>query len=100
MSVAKEDVFGSCSKQVFTPIHSIREMFESVESEAILLVDAANAFNNINRKTLLRNIKVLCPILGRYVNNNYPTAEKLFVIGGTKLNQGKERHRETHTPLL
>lgn len=32
-------------------IHAVRRMFEDPECEAVLMVDAANAFNNINRET-------------------------------------------------
>ena len=66
-------------------IHSMRELFEDQESEAVLLVDAANAFNNINRKALIRNIEVLCPIFGRYVKNCYQVPVRLFVIGGKEI---------------
>ena len=66
-------------------IHSMRELFEDQESEEVLLVDAANAFNNINRKALIRNIEVLCPIFGRYVKNCYKIPVRLFVIGGKEI---------------
>ena len=94
MSIVKEDVITSCSKVQMCSgqaagseavIHSMREMFENEESEAILLVDAANAFNSINRQVLLHNIKILCPILGRYVNNNYRVPSRLFAIGGYEI---------------
>ena len=51
----------------------------------MILVDAANAFNNINRKALLHNVKVLCPIFACYVNNCYRSPARLFVIGGIEL---------------
>ena len=31
------------------------------KTEAILLVDASNAFNSLNRATALRNIQTICP---------------------------------------
>ena len=94
MSVVKEDVIDSsssvqmCSGQEAgceAVIHSMRELFEDQESEAVRLVDAANAFNNINRKALIRNIEVLCPIFGRYVKNCYKIPVRLFVIGGKEI---------------
>ena len=41
-------------------IHAMRKVFEDDDTEAILLVDAQNAFNNLNRKAALQNIKHLC----------------------------------------
>ena len=46
-----------------TAVHAMRELFEDEDSEGVLLVDAKNAFNNLNRKAALWNIKVLCPSL-------------------------------------
>ena len=37
-------------------IHAMHKIYEEDESEAILLVDASNAFNSVNRKTFLHNI--------------------------------------------
>jgi len=40
---------------------AMRKLFENEEFEAVLLVDdAANAFNDINRNALLHNIKIQC----------------------------------------
>ena len=46
-------------------VHAMRQVFESSETEAIILVDATNAFNSQNRQTALRNIQHLCPPLSR-----------------------------------
>ena len=40
-------------------MHVMHKIFESSETEAILIVDAENAFNSINRKALLHNIGYL-----------------------------------------
>jgi hypothetical protein len=37
-------------------IHGMRNVFEDIETDAILLIDAANAFNSINRDAMLKNI--------------------------------------------
>ena len=50
-----------------------------------MLVDAANAFNNVNRQVFLHNIKIICPSISTYVENCYQTSSQLFVIGGTEL---------------
>ena len=39
-------------------IHAMREIFEHDNSDAVLLVDASNAFNALNRATALLNIRV------------------------------------------
>lgn len=94
MKVVKKDVMKSCSEVQMCAghaagseavIHSMRDVFEGEEAEAVLLVDAANAFNNINRKALLHNLNVLCPVFARYVNNCYNIPARLFVIGGYEL---------------
>ena len=41
----------------------MREIFEEDEAEGLIQVDADNAFNTINRKVLLHNMKFLCPEL-------------------------------------
>ena len=94
MTIVKKDVITSgsrvqmCSGQKGgseAAIHAMRSVFESEAAEAVILVDAANAFNNINRKALLHNVQVLCPIFARYVLNCYRTPARLFVIGGVEL---------------
>ncbi len=40
---------------VETAIHSVHDSFELDETEAVLLIDASNAFNSLNRKVALHN---------------------------------------------
>ena len=49
----------------------MRKVFEDDDTEAILLVDAENAFNNLYRKVALQNIKQLCPPFSQYLFNTY-----------------------------
>ena len=65
-------------------IHAMREVFENDSTEAVLLVDAENAFNNINREAALQNIKELCPPFHQYLSNTYQTAAKLIIQGEGK----------------
>ena len=60
-------------------IHAMREHFAEEETEGILLVDAENAFNKLNRKAALENIKELCPPFYRYLHNTYQKPAQLIV---------------------
>ena len=44
-------------------VHTMRNIFSNEDTEGILLVDAANAFNNLNRKAALHNMSFICPAL-------------------------------------
>ena len=66
-------------------IHAMNEIFLEADTDAILLVDASNAFNVINRKVLLHNIQYLCPSMSTYVYNSYCVPSRLFVQGGMEL---------------
>ena len=44
-------------------IHAMREVFDDPSTEAVLLVDASNAFNSLNRQVALHNMQSLCPPL-------------------------------------
>ena len=50
-------------------IHAMRRMFHHEKSDAVISVDAANAFNSLNRKIFLHKIKFICPEITTYVNN-------------------------------
>lgn len=64
-------------------IHAMREMFSEDNCEAVLLVDAKNAFNTINRKTMLHNIRVKCPSLAQYVENTYSDPSDLYICSNS-----------------
>ena len=66
-------------------IQAMEKIFKEESTETVLLVDAANAFNSINRKVFLHNISILCPAISTFVTNCYTTPARLFVIGGTEI---------------
>ena len=66
-------------------IHAMREIFEHDNSDAVLLVDASNAFNDLNRAAALHNIRVLCPSIATYAINTYREPSRLFIVGGQEL---------------
>ena len=59
----------------------MRTTYEKEDSEAVLLVDAENAFNKLNRKVALQNIKQLCPPFYQYLFNTYQVPAKLVIPG-------------------
>ena len=68
-------------------VHTMRQVFESPQSEAIILVDASNAFNSLNRQVALRNIHHLCPSLSKVLINTYREDIQLFIDGDTLFSQ-------------
>ena len=93
-----QEIAGStqlCAGQVAgieAAIHAMRETFLDSDTEAILLVDASNAFNSLNRKAALLNIKHTCPTLATVLINIYRNSSEL-VIDKLSLRQKKELHR-------
>ena len=57
------------------------KFFEDDHTEAILLVDAEKAINNLNRRAALSNIKENCPPFHRYLHNTYQKPAKLVIPG-------------------
>ena len=84
-------------------IHAMYDIYNDKHSEAVLLVDAENAFNSINRKIMVHNISVVCPAISTFVSSGYQSAARLFVISGKRYCQKKEllkaiRHLWEYTP--
>lgn len=62
-----------------TTIHAIHQIFQLNEAESILLADAENAFNSINREGL-HHIEYLSPIFATFLCNCYAISTQLFII--------------------
>ena len=60
-------------------IHAMREIFESGDTEALLLVDAENAFNCLNREASLKNMNTICPEFSKYLVNTYRQSSRLYL---------------------
>ena len=84
-SVGSLQVCAGQNSGVESAIHSMHDVYDLEETEAVLLIDAENAFNLINRKVMLHNISILCPIIATFVNNCYAVPARLFVIGGKEI---------------
>ena len=65
--------------------HAMQDIFAEEETEGVLLVDASNAFNCLNREALLHNIRYLCPALSTYIRNCYRFNARLFLAGGNEI---------------
>ena len=94
MNVAKEDVAqasGSlqlCAGQKSgseAAVHAMHAIFEADETDGILLIDATNAFNSLNRAAALHNIRILCPIISVFAINTYRIPARLFITGGKEI---------------
>ena len=66
-------------------IHAMRSIYESDDSDCVLLIDAANAFNSMNRSAMLKNIERICPAAYIYAYNCYAAHARLFVLGGKEI---------------
>ena len=66
-------------------VHAMHSIFEADETDAVLLIDASNAFNALNRAAALHNITVLCPYMSTYAINTYREPARLFLSGGGEL---------------
>ena len=66
-------------------VHAMRHIFESDNCEAVILIDAENAFNRLNRKVALSNIKQLCPNFYQFLHNSYCSPAKLFMEDGSHI---------------
>ena len=64
-------------------IHFAQEFFSEDSVEGLLLVDASNAFNNLNRRATLHNCQSSCPSLAPILTNMYRLNANLFVGGET-----------------
>ena len=88
-----QEVAGSiqlCAGQIAgieAAVHAVRSFLQSDETEAVLLIDANNAFNSLNRETALHNIQRLCPSLATALINTYRAPSQLYVDGDVLLSQ-------------
>ena len=106
MNIAKRDVVEAsrslqlCAGQKSgseAAIHAVHRIFQADDTDAVLLIDAFNAFNSINWAAALHNIRVLCPIIAVYAINTYQQSVQLFITGDKEIILAlKEQLRVTH----
>ena len=61
------------------------EIFKDHTTECILLIDAENAFNSVNRNVMPYNLKFNCLVMSTYISICYACPVRLFIISGGKL---------------
>ena len=52
-------------------IHAMKSIFEDESTEAVILVNASNAFNSLNRQASLHNIQTTCRQFATILVNTY-----------------------------
>ena len=62
-------------------VHAIHDIFFKENPKAVLLIDAENAFDFINWKLMLHNMKFLCPLICTCICNCYAAPARLFIFG-------------------
>ena len=63
----------------------MKEIFKEDDCEAVILVDASNAFNSLNRKVALHNIQYICPEFATILINNYRNSSRLIINNGKEI---------------
>ena len=59
-------------------IHSMSQGFAEEGTDGILLIDASNAFNQMNRSVALHNIQIICKEMSLYIINTYRCPSRLI----------------------
>ena len=71
------------SRKSEAAIHALHQIFNNSNAEGVLLVDASNAFSQLNCEVAPRNVQVLCPPIATVLINTYRGNAQLFVDGET-----------------
>ena len=82
MSAGNLQLCGGQKSGAEIAIRSATELFKDDASHGILQIDANNAFNSLNRKVALHNLRILCQELAIFTNNCYVAPARLFISGG------------------
>ena len=99
-STAPLQVCGGLRGGVEAAIHAMRRMYEDPETEAILLVDAENAFNSLNRAAALNNLQYTCPEFFKYVLNTYRIPAELYIANSEEMIYSEEGTTQGDTSAM
>ena len=75
-------------------IHALGSMYEREDTEGVLLIDASNAFNNLNHRATLVNVQRICPAFANVLINTC-RADPPYILMVRQSFPGKAPHRET-----
>ena len=65
----------------------MRHLYSSIDNEAVIVVDASNAFNSLNRQVALFNIHHVCPSFSTVLVNTYRSDVNLYTGGEILLSE-------------
>ena len=75
-------------------VHAMNDLFaqhsDSITGWGVLLVDASNTFNSLNRSALIWNARILWPRCSRFLFNTCRGWAKLFVCGSAEYLYSRE----------
>ena len=66
-------------------IHYMKVISDNEQTDAVILVDASNAFNSMNRNTALHNIQILCSQFSSILINRYRLLVRMIVFGSKEI---------------
>ena len=66
-------------------IHAMSQVFVEEGTDGILLIDASNTFNQMNRSAALHNIQIMCKEMALYVINTYRSPSRLLICRGGEI---------------
>ena len=62
-------------------IHSMKEIFDDEQTDAVILVDESKAFNSLNGNAVLHDIQILCPQFSTILINTHRLPVRMIVFG-------------------
>ena len=68
-------------------IHTMSQVFEEEGTDGILLIDASNAFKQMNRSAASHSFQITCKEMAHYVINTYRSPSVYICGGGETLSQ-------------
>ena len=68
---------------------ALQQLWKSEDTDLILLVDASNAFNRMNREQALRTVGQRCPVMSVALRNLYGHPARLIMENGVSLLRGR-----------
>ena len=74
-------------------INSTRQIFDQKDIDGVILVDASDAFNSLNRNAALHNIRFIFPEFSTALINTYSLLVRMFILSGAPLVTTSRRYQ-------